>query len=164
MIACPMNCECNLKDIELVGLILTRAAGVIKRAVVHEQSVSEFRARIETTAEFCGATGKVLKMQVVYRLIEDIAPTDVTVLTEGESGTGKELVARAIHRQSERKNESFVVINCSAYPETLLESELFGTKEALSQEQYDRRRGVLNRLTAERFFWMRSEKSLPRPK
>ena len=126
VIACPMNCECNLKDIELVGLILTQAAGVIKRAVVHEQSVSEFRARIETTAEFCGLIGKDPKMQVVYRLIEDIAPTDVTVLIQGESGTGKELVARAIHRQSERKNESFVVINCSAYPETLLESELFG--------------------------------------
>ncbi len=126
VIACPGNCECDLKDIELVGLILTQAAGVIKRAVVHEQSISEFRARLETTAEFCGIIGKDPKMQVVYRLIQDIARTDATVLIQGESGTGKELVARAVHEQSDRRHNSFVVINCSAYPDSLLESELFG--------------------------------------
>ncbi len=65
-------------------------------------------------------------MQVIYKLIDDIAPTDATVLIQGESGTGKELAARAIHRQSLRKDKPFVVINCSAYPSTLLESELFG--------------------------------------
>jgi len=65
-------------------------------------------------------------MQNIYRLIEDIAPTDATVLIQGESGTGKELVARALHRQSPRRDKPFIVINCSAYPATLLESELFG--------------------------------------
>jgi two-component system response regulator HydG len=109
-----------------VGLILSQAAGVIRRAVLHEQTISDFRARIENTAEFCGIIGKDPKMQVVYRLIQDIAPTDATVLIQGESGTGKELVARAIHQESERRQNSFVVINCSAYPESLLESELFG--------------------------------------
>ncbi len=89
-------------------------------------SENEFRSRIENTAEFCGIVGKAPKMQVVYRLIQDIAPTDATVLIQGESGTGKELVARAIHHQSDRRHNSFVVINCSAYPDTLLESELFG--------------------------------------
>ncbi|AFM27973.1 sigma-54-dependent Fis family transcriptional regulator [Desulfomonile tiedjei] len=126
VVACPENCTCDLKDIDLAALILAQSAGVLNRAIVHTLSESEFRARIETTAEFCGIIGKDPKMQVVYRLIQDIAPTDATVLVQGESGTGKELVARAIHQQSERRHNSFVVINCSAYPETLLESELFG--------------------------------------
>ena len=126
VIACPGDCACDLKDIDLAALVLTQSAGVLNRAIVQSLSESEFRARIETTAEYCGIVGKDPKMQVIYRLIQDIAPTDATVLIQGESGTGKELVARAIHQQSERRHNSFVVINCSAYPETLLESELFG--------------------------------------
>jgi two-component system NtrC family response regulator len=66
------------------------------------------------------------EMLGVLRTIEKIAPTDVAVLLRGESGTGKELLAQAIHKLSERAREAFVPINCSAIPETLLESELFG--------------------------------------
>jgi two-component system response regulator HydG len=94
--------------------------------VSQEEEICEIESRVETTAEFSGIIGKDPKMQLIYKLIEDIAPTDATVLIQGESGTGKELVARAIHRRSPRKNKPFVVINCSAYPATLLESELFG--------------------------------------
>jgi two-component system response regulator HydG len=65
-------------------------------------------------------------MQAIFKLIEDIAPTDASVLIESESGTGKELIARAIHEQSPRKDKPFIVIDCSAYPATLLEGELFG--------------------------------------
>ncbi len=126
IIACPGACQCNGEEIELVGLILSQAAGVIKRAVVQEEETLDIKSRIERTSEFCGIIGKDPKMQVIYKLIEDIAPTDATVLIQGESGTGKELIARAIHQRSVRKNKPFVVINCSAYPITLLESELFG--------------------------------------
>jgi two-component system response regulator HydG len=82
--------------------------------------------RIDVTTEYCGIVGKDPKMQAIYKLIEDIAPTDTTVLIQGDSGTGKELVAVAIHQSSLRNHHPFVVINCSAYPATLLESELFG--------------------------------------
>ena len=65
-------------------------------------------------------------MLAVCRMIEKVAPTDVTTLLLGESGTGKELLSRALHNLSPRKDKNFVAINCAAIPENLLESELFG--------------------------------------
>jgi len=65
-------------------------------------------------------------MLAVCRMIEKVAPTDVTTLLLGESGTGKELLSRALHRLSPRADQNFVTINCAAIPENLLESELFG--------------------------------------
>jgi two-component system nitrogen regulation response regulator GlnG len=70
--------------------------------------------------------GRCPAMQEIYKAIGRVAPQDVTVLILGESGTGKELVARAIYHHSRRANGPFLAINCSAIPETLLESELFG--------------------------------------
>ena len=129
LIACPGNCVCVTKELDIIDLILNQTAGAIRRSVIHEEEIHELRTRIEHTAEFSGIIGKDPQMQNIYRLIEDIAPTDATVLIQGESGTGKELVARAIHRQSPRKDKPFIVINCSAYPATLLESELFGHEQ-----------------------------------
>jgi two-component system response regulator HydG len=126
VIACPGNCNCVTKELDIIDLILNQTAGAIRRSVIHEEEIRELRTRIEHTAEFSGIIGKDPQMQNIYRLIEDIAPTDATVLIQGESGTGKELVARAIHRQGPRRDKPFIVINCSAYPATLLESELFG--------------------------------------
>ena len=126
VVGCPADCRCNDSEIEVVSAMLSQAAGVIRRAVLQEEEIRDLQSRMESSSEFGGIIGKDTKMQVIYKMIEDIAPTDATVLIQGESGTGKELVARAIHLESPRKDKPFVVINCSAYPATLLESELFG--------------------------------------
>jgi DNA-binding NtrC family response regulator len=70
--------------------------------------------------------GESREMQKVYRRIMQVAPTDSTVLITGESGTGKELVARSIHKNSQRREQSFVAVDCTSLAENLLESELFG--------------------------------------
>jgi DNA-binding NtrC family response regulator/HAMP domain-containing protein len=126
VIGCPGQCRCVKKELDIIDLILNQAAGAIQRAVRQEEEIRALRDRIEPNAQFSGLVGKDPRMQMVYKLIEDVAPTDATVLIQGESGTGKELVARAIHEQSPRAKMPLVVINCSAYPTTLLESELFG--------------------------------------
>lgn len=80
----------------------------------------------ERKFHFDNIIGKSKAMQEVFKLIELVSPTSINVLVLGESGTGKELVARAIHYNSHRKRSPFVAVNCSALPENLLESELFG--------------------------------------
>ncbi len=85
--------------------------------------------------------GKNHKMQAIYDLIEDISQSDSTVLIQGESGTGKELIARALHVLSPRKERPFVVANCSAYAQTLLESELFGHEKGAFTGAIRRKKG-----------------------
>lgn len=102
-----------------------------ERALAHSslnREVMELRARIERqnalgAGRMIGTSGPMLD---VFKMIGKVAETDTTVLICGESGTGKELIAEAIHNYSHRKNEPFVVVNCAALPESLLESELFG--------------------------------------
>ena len=126
IVACEKDCKCGKDDFAIVDLILSQSAGSIRRAILQEEELGNLQSRIDKAEGFGGIIGKDHKMQLVFKLIEDIAPTDATVLIQGESGTGKELIAKAIHELSPRKDEPFVVVNCSAYPATLLESELFG--------------------------------------
>lgn len=82
------------------------------------------------------------KMKAIFELIENIAPQNSRVLITGESGTGKELVARAIHENSARSRNPFITINCGAFPETLLESELFGYMRGAFTGANENRRGL----------------------
>ncbi|MDH3557852.1 MAG: sigma-54 dependent transcriptional regulator, partial [Deltaproteobacteria bacterium] len=87
--------------------------------------------------------GQSNPMQEMYKAIGRVAPTDATVLIRGESGTGKELVARAIYQHSLRGDKPFVVINCVAIPDTLLESELFGYEKGAFTGAVSRRVGKI---------------------
>lgn len=90
---------------------------------------------------FEGMLGICGKMQEVFTVIRKVATTDVPVLIMGESGTGKELVARAMHRLSVRQADPFIVINCGAIPENLLESELFGHEKGAFTGAHIQRKG-----------------------
>jgi two-component system, NtrC family, response regulator AtoC len=94
-----------------------------------QSEVSYLRKEVRNRYRFENIIGTSPKMQNVYNLINKVADTDSTVLIQGESGTGKELVARGLHFNSNRQHHPFVAINCSALPENLLESELFGHKK-----------------------------------
>jgi nitrogen regulation protein NR(I) len=87
--------------------------------------------------------GSSPKMQEIYKIVGQIAPSDVTVLLRGESGTGKELFARAIYQHSTRSNQPFLPVNCAAIPDTLLESELFGHEKGAFTGASSRRIGKL---------------------
>jgi len=87
--------------------------------------------------------GSSPKMQEIYKMIGQVAPSDITVLLRGESGTGKELIARAIYHHSLRSNQPFLPVNCAAIPDTLLESELFGHEKGAFTGAISRRIGKL---------------------
>ena len=110
---------------------LDEVKAVIDKALERRGLVREnrkLRAELNDRHRFGGIIGRSQRMQEVFDLVRRVARTRTNVLILGESGTGKELVARAIHDQSERSAQPFLVINCAAIPENLLESELFGHK------------------------------------
>jgi DNA-binding NtrC family response regulator len=102
---------------------------IIDKAIEQKWMMEENRflkEELEEKYSFQNIIGKSRTMQSIFQMIRQVAASHANVLIEGESGTGKELVARALHFKSPRAQRPFVTINCSALPETLLESELFG--------------------------------------
>jgi transcriptional regulator with GAF, ATPase, and Fis domain len=130
-------------DLELVSAIAALAAMGIENARQFERLNQEnqwLRAEASLTHDMVGRSAK---MREVYQFIERVAPSDSTVLIGGESGTGKELAARAIHKNSPRKNQPFVALNCAAFTETLLESELFGHEKGAFTSAISQKKGFL---------------------
>lgn len=119
----------ELKDIILNLSLLNDDSNKFAGYVITFHDISEIkllREEIQGRYRFGNIIGKSKLMQELYHFIVQVSQSTANVLIEGESGTGKELVALAIHYNSPRADKPFIVINCSALPETLLESELFG--------------------------------------
>lgn len=112
------------KDGNIIGAV------EIVRDVTEQMFITEecktLKREMKRQAKFENIITQSKKMKQIFNLIEKVAPTDSSVLVSGESGTGKELIARALHLNSDRKDKPFVSVNCSAIPDNLIESELFG--------------------------------------
>jgi DNA-binding NtrC family response regulator len=117
---------------------------LLERAATHSR-LAEEAERLQRQLVYQGVlvdlVGQSAKMQQVFSLVRQVAPSKAHVLVTGESGTGKELVARAIHHLSSRRGGPFVAINCAAMPETLMESELFGHEKGAFTGAVERRAG-----------------------
>jgi transcriptional regulator with GAF, ATPase, and Fis domain len=116
------------RSLEILSIYAAQASLLIKNAILLSELKVENRAlkTAQEEARFGDIVGASENMRHVFRKLEKIAPTDIPVLITGETGTGKELIARELHRRSQRRGGPFVTINCGAIPENLLESELFG--------------------------------------
>ncbi len=127
------------KPVEPTRLRTTLSNATHKRATERQLEVT--RRKLRDTGILGPLVGSSRKMRDIYSLIEQVAPSNVSVLITGESGTGKELVARALHELSPRKPKPFVAVNCAAIPETLIESEIFGHEKGAFTGALERRAG-----------------------
>ncbi len=105
---------------------LTTVVGKIMAVQSLKDENLRLREQLDTRYQFDNIIGRSPAMREIFGTVERVAPTRATVLLAGESGVGKDMIARAIHQHSPRKNHAFVKINCTALPENLMESELFG--------------------------------------
>jgi two-component system NtrC family response regulator len=126
-------------DVEELRVILRRAFHIRRL----EQENLELQRRLGAEGGMKGLVGTSREMQELFALVRRLAGSEVAVLVEGESGTGKEVVARAIHALSARREKPFVVINCGAIPETLLEAELFGHEKGAFTGAHIQRQGKI---------------------
>src|ERR1700752_1240679 len=130
-----------IKDHELVDQ-LRRAVREVAESLRWKKEAGYLRREIRRLTGLDNIIGQSPKMRAIFELIQTIAPQNSRVLITGESGTGKELVARAIHENSLRAQAPFITINCGAFPETLLESELFGYVKGAFTGAAENRQGL----------------------
>ncbi|MGD9230640.1 MAG: sigma-54-dependent Fis family transcriptional regulator [Desulfobacterales bacterium] len=138
--------DCPRKDLQFLQTLLSQIAGNIRHLVVIHKAENNLlqQETVERTfhAEIIGQSSE---MQKIYELIDLVSESNATVLIAGENGTGKELVARAIHKQSHRREGPFIVANCSAYSPALLESELFGHEKGAFTGAIKTKKGRIER-------------------
>src|SRR5437762_7250648 len=130
-----------IKDHELVEQ-LRRAVRSVTESMKWKKEAGYLRRELRRLTGLDNIIGQSPNMRAIFDLIQTVAPQSSRVLITGESGTGKELVARAIHENSARAQAPFITINCGAFPETLLESELFGYMKGAFTGANENRQGL----------------------
>jgi two-component system response regulator PilR (NtrC family) len=130
-----------IKDHELVDQ-LRRAVREVSESLKWKKEAGYLRRELRRLTGLDNIIGQSPNMRAIFELIQTIAPQTSRILITGESGTGKELVARAIHENSQRAQAPFITINCGAFPETLLESELFGYMKGSFTGANENRQGL----------------------
>jgi DNA-binding NtrC family response regulator len=133
------------------GELLVRVSRALKVKALMAENVL-LRQEVRQRYSFCNIIGKSEKMQAVFNLIEKVSKSKSTVTIYGSSGTGKELVARAIHYNSPRREKPFLAFNCSAIPDTLVESELFGHVKGSFTGAYHHKTGLFEEAKGGTFF------------
>jgi len=130
-----------IKDHELVDQ-LRRAVHEVTESLRWKKEAGYLRRELRRLTGLDNIVGQSTRMRAIFDMIQTVAPQTSRVLITGESGTGKELVARAIHENSARSQAPFITINCGAFPETLLESELFGYMKGAFTGANENRQGL----------------------
>lgn len=140
-------------QIHVLDILVKNASTSYDNAIMHSMlsleakslktEVEKLKEREDILLGFHNILGKSKKMLSLFHVIEEVAGHNTSILIQGESGTGKELIARAIHRQSNRNTKRFVDVNCAAIPGTLLESELFGYEAGAFTDARKRKLGLL---------------------
>jgi len=140
-------------QIHVLDILVKNASTSYDNAIMHSMlsleakslktEVEKLKEREDILLGFHNILGKSKKMLSLFHVIEEVAGHNTNILIQGESGTGKELIARAIHRQSNRNTKRFVDVNCAAIPGTLLESELFGYEAGAFTDARKRKIGLL---------------------
>jgi DNA-binding NtrC family response regulator len=113
-----------------------------------DMEIRHLRRSLKEGYEFRGMLSKTPEMHRIFEIVRAVAPTEMTVSIEGETGTGKELLASAVRSHSSRRNKSFITINCAGFPESLLESELFGYEKGALPERFSQKQVRSSLLTA----------------
>ena len=111
---------------ELIAVVVDEMVLMQKSISDHANKVDELNKELGTRFVFSNIIGKSSAMQTLYSLVERVSDSETTVLIQGQNGTGKELIAKALHYNSRRRKNKFIIVNCGAFNENLLESELFG--------------------------------------
>lgn len=130
-----------IKPFKLKEMVVTLEKALEQGQLIQENTL--LREEVKRKQGLGSLLGKSAEMQKIFELVQRVAQSNANILISGESGTGKEMVARSIHESGMRKKAPFIAINCSAIPETLLESELFGHAKGSFTGATQRKRGLI---------------------